>query len=534
MLERAKHYSNREPGRDNPESVDVHQKLVSAVGENDLETLRSLMAQGVDPDIPGEATDCWGHWGHHYPLCWAAKSGSVEAVKVLLDHGAKVNIHNLPEGGGETPLYCAVKSGVADIVRILIDKGADINALSDGGLTPLYLAVWRDSREIVDMLQANGADPSIPVPVWRTPLFNYAVEKGYVDIVNQLLANGVDPDTPCERGFRPLYLAVKGAHAEIIDALLDNGANPAVADAQNRVWRSSNQDAPAPLFYLAIKRGVARVVEALLASGVVDPNTPVHKWQKPLHLAIASGDSKTVKALLDYGADPNGVNYDGVRPLQSAIDHGQGNIVELLVAGGGHVDAFLMNTAIMRGNIQIVGAFLANGVDPNRPRRYQTDPNPLSVAVAHGSRIDMVKMLLANGADPNALNRYGQTPLYQSVNRVLPYKEMVDLLLANHADPDVLNKNDFAGVSVPAELNKAAHTVLEVARLRRHINIVKKLENHMPVPYQPPMLKVCARACIRGRLVQNRANLAKTLSAESDCLPLPVSMKAFLYHPLSF
>ena len=108
-------------GRVSLESLDVHQQLVLAIGDHDMETVRSLMKQGVDPNISGEASGWWGDWGQQFPLCWAAKCGSVEAVKVLLDHGAKVSIHNNNEGDSDTALCCAVKSGVAEIVRMLLD-----------------------------------------------------------------------------------------------------------------------------------------------------------------------------------------------------------------------------------------------------------------------------------------------------------------------------------------------------------------------------------------------------------------------------
>ncbi len=105
------------------------------------------------------------------PLMNAAGNRNVEAVKLLLAKGAKVNAVSKTEGlpkiqtgtvefGGWTPLLMASAFGPPESVKVLLDAGARIDAQDYRGFTPLMLAVGTDryDRRIVKMLMAHGAD----------------------------------------------------------------------------------------------------------------------------------------------------------------------------------------------------------------------------------------------------------------------------------------------------------------------------------------------------------------------------------------
>lgn len=76
---------------------------------------------------------------------YAARCGSVEAMKILIAAGADVNANN---SFGATVLMW----GITDLakVQLLLHNEADVNARSKQGKTPLLLAVHHDgSGEIV-------------------------------------------------------------------------------------------------------------------------------------------------------------------------------------------------------------------------------------------------------------------------------------------------------------------------------------------------------------------------------------------------
>ena len=65
------------------------------------------------------------------PLMVASRTGNVEAMKVLLDHGADVNAKETLRG--TTPLMWAADEGHAAAIKLLIERGADIKAQSSSG-----------------------------------------------------------------------------------------------------------------------------------------------------------------------------------------------------------------------------------------------------------------------------------------------------------------------------------------------------------------------------------------------------------------
>jgi ankyrin repeat protein len=104
------------------------------------------------------------------PLLRAAKAVDVPAIRLLLEHGAQVD---LPTTRGVTPLlaaagvaysgldtrgrYRAEEAGLA-AVTLLLDAGADINARDSTGATALHGAAAAGWNPVVSLLAARGAD----------------------------------------------------------------------------------------------------------------------------------------------------------------------------------------------------------------------------------------------------------------------------------------------------------------------------------------------------------------------------------------
>ena len=73
----------------------------------------------------------------------AALNGKVDAIKMLLTHGAKVNATEPYKG--QTALMWAAGEGNADAAAMLIEFGGDVKAKSKAGFTPLLFAVHEQS-----------------------------------------------------------------------------------------------------------------------------------------------------------------------------------------------------------------------------------------------------------------------------------------------------------------------------------------------------------------------------------------------------
>jgi uncharacterized protein len=86
-------------------------------------------------------------------LMIAALKGEVDAAKLLLSRGAKVN------QPGWSALHYAASGEDAQLVRLLVEQDADANAASPNGSTPLMMAAQYGSEEGAKLLLGAGADP---------------------------------------------------------------------------------------------------------------------------------------------------------------------------------------------------------------------------------------------------------------------------------------------------------------------------------------------------------------------------------------
>ncbi|GGG66711.1 ankyrin repeat domain-containing protein [Paenibacillus radicis (ex Gao et al. 2016)] len=188
----------------------------------------------------------------------AAEAGRTAEVLRELDRGADLNGQ---DSRGRTPIMAAVHGNKPETVRALIEAGADIN-LQDNRLdNPFLYAGAEGLAEILAILIEAGADTTITNRFGGTALIP-AADRGHVEIVRTLLADsGVAINHVNNLGWTALLEAVilgdgGQRHTEIVQLLLDNGANVNLAD----------NDGTTPLQH-AKKRGYKTMIAALEAAG---------------------------------------------------------------------------------------------------------------------------------------------------------------------------------------------------------------------------------------------------------------------------
>lgn len=134
----------------------VQLQLLDAVKGGDVEAVKMLLSNGVDPNI--RENDKYG-WT---ALLYAQENNDLDLVKALVAHGADVN---MGDNNNRTPLICASRLGNTSIVKLLLDKGADVNAKDNIGWTALNQARQQshestgDERytEVIHTLELAGA-----------------------------------------------------------------------------------------------------------------------------------------------------------------------------------------------------------------------------------------------------------------------------------------------------------------------------------------------------------------------------------------
>eukprot|EP00966_Prymnesium_polylepis_P173212 4006274-Prymnesium_polylepis.1 len=114
---------------------------------HDVEELAALIASGQ------HSIDARGL--HNFtPLTTAARSGCIEAVKMLHAAGADVSAVDLQ---GSTALHRAAYQGHKKMVYVLVDLGADLEATDRYGRTPLHVAADNGQMESAKALLKRGA-----------------------------------------------------------------------------------------------------------------------------------------------------------------------------------------------------------------------------------------------------------------------------------------------------------------------------------------------------------------------------------------
>jgi ankyrin repeat protein len=278
------------------------------------------------------------------PLMYAARDGSLEAARTLVELGASLNTVALPQTDvvltpevrkaadsvGTTALVYAIINAHFDLAAMLVDAGADPNVADTSGMAALYAAVEMSTLQWVQ---------SRPAPIWRDTLDAAALAK-------KLLARGADPNAKLKsapikisldpgatlnfnRGTTPLMRAARTNDFEMMRVLLDGGADPSITlpDGTTVLMLAAGQGLGAPRgdgprIRVPSEAGAVEAVRLLLDRGVAI-NATNNQGNTALHAAVNRGDS-VVKLLAERGADLNAKNKAGLTALDIAQGGGAG------------------------------------------------------------------------------------------------------------------------------------------------------------------------------------------------------------------
>lgn len=168
--------------------------LLAAVGAADLERVRMLLQHGANPNDPGIGRS---------PLIQAITLRrdhvlycSLPIVRLLLKYGADPKRADVQTGA--VPLLTAFAIGDAECALALRDAGAAADSRDSGGQTIIHSAVEAAARS------------------------------GNMSIIDLALSWGADVNGRSNAGFTALHVAVWIRSLNVVNALLDRGANPCI------------------------------------------------------------------------------------------------------------------------------------------------------------------------------------------------------------------------------------------------------------------------------------------------------------------
>ncbi|KAE8664881.1 putative sugar transporter [Hibiscus syriacus] len=272
----------------------------------------------------------------------AAVSGKTYLVRTLIDNGGDVN-HK--DSNGRSLISLAVEAGYLDVVNVLISSGCEIDNSIDH---VFHYAAAINSVDLMDVLFRAYENTDLIESVdfhGRTPIHISAIH-GHTQVIRFCLSVGASPDVLDINKCTPLHLAAKGGHLDTVECLLD---------ASNYTKYALNKEGRTP-FALAFGNDCSNVYDSLQLSDALNRAARVgdvngikscigkganvngkdqNGW-RPLHRAAFKGKLESVRTLLGYGSEVNVVDDNGYTPLHCALEAGHVEVALLLIGHGAY------------------------------------------------------------------------------------------------------------------------------------------------------------------------------------------------------
>ncbi|XP_052567834.1 fibronectin type 3 and ankyrin repeat domains protein 1 isoform X3 [Peromyscus californicus insignis] len=157
-------------------------------------------------------------------------------VKILVSNGTDVNLKN---GSGKDSLMLACYAGHLDVVKYLRRHGASWDARDLGGCTALHWAADGGHCPVIDWMIKDGCEVDVvDTGSGWTPLMRVSAVTGSQNVASLLIEAGADVNMRDKDGKTPLMIAVLNNHEQLVQLLLDKGADASVKNEVMFIGRS--------------------------------------------------------------------------------------------------------------------------------------------------------------------------------------------------------------------------------------------------------------------------------------------------------
>ena len=345
----------------------------------------------------------------------------------------------------------AAEKSRLDLVALLLKRGANVNAKDELGKTALLYATGKQ-RDALRALLLNAGAKEFP------PNLFDAARQSDIKTVRALLAKGANPNETDEKGWTPLFYAVKSG------GMRDTNVIPGVAGKRRKPQHSRQKWSNAA--FLRQNSKCCGTSSPPAAGGRGCPETELME-------ALKAGETERFKELLATIPDINAKNEQGETALTMACDMGSRNNSTAAGKGRGcqrhgqaEVDAFVSSCRRQRYGSRKSPA--DRGANINA--KDESGLTPLMLANPHS--LPMFQLLLERGADVNAKTERGRSVLTGMADTAAP--QILQLLLSKGVDVNALSRDgETALSSAVGRLNLA--NVRLLLDYNADVNVVEKL-----------------------------------------------------------
>jgi ankyrin repeat protein len=360
------------------------------------------------------------------PYMYAAEGGHLAMLDLLQQYGADVNA---VAEDGSTALGAACASGQALAVKVLIRHGADVNL--DTGISgtgpPLYTAAVYGHVDAARALLEAGAQPASSATSLLDSVLTSLEDSAAAEML-RLLLHRLRPDVNAVREKRRgngtvMFAAAALNKLKAAQLLVSAGADVHTKDVGGNT-----------VLHAAAHYDAARMLRWLVVTHKVDPCVAAADGSLPLHYACHMGSTAAAEYLLSLpqaAAMLTVHDKKGYTALHWAADSEHDDEVQLLLRKGAAVDTRSHSgvTPLMRAHLmRTVNVLLSAHADVNA-----VDDNGLTVlhhCAKQGAAECVYKLLLQHGAVPTAVDKNGSTPAHIAG---MAGKSKVEVLLSTAA-----------------------------------------------------------------------------------------------------
>jgi len=251
--------------------------IVTAIIDGNLATVKTLLAQGTNPNTIGKDNLKLVHYSAmaNQPLIFA------ELVKY------HANVNSGDRHNNQT-LYFAARAGASqNFIKQIVQAGGNLNNQNELGQTATHVAARLGKVDALNALLQSGANPNIKDKVGKTALMD-AVKTNHPEDILLLKEYGASSTIKDNYNTTPLSEGLKSTN----ELIRDTFELPII----DKLQIPANND-----MLKAVLSGQVADIEAALAKGM-SANTTNQYGMTALHYAALHGDSGVISALTDGGA----------------------------------------------------------------------------------------------------------------------------------------------------------------------------------------------------------------------------------------